>query len=652
MAGQEKRDSQRVPVALRIKLRFRKVDTFVSKFATNISTHGMFISSRKPKKPGTQLRFELRLADDSTVIAGRGVVTWVRPFKKASPKEPHGMGIEFIGLSSDSRELISRMVSVRIDKGLGDEGIPFAVQDPDANVRRLQAVDVAEAEAQAAPPSPPASQPDDLSLQALVDGDIDVDAVLRRARSIVGSEAPDSELARLARVSAAPVAETVDVASHELAKILGGSAIVSRVVDPADPPTDYAALAEESLEEDSVDVIAEDALDVVADGSLDVLEDDALDVLEDDAPDVIAEDVLEEDSVDVIAEDALDVIAEDALEVIADDALDVLEDDSLDVIAEDVLEDDSLDVIAEDALEVLEDDSLDVIAEAPLEDSVDAQGTAPESELSVASQTSAQTSERSPSAAEPEAEEQAPQPLATQRRTTSLQEELDAEVAASNHADQRAHMHSDDDVLPMMEDEATTFSPAPTPLDTALLALGEDHPTNAGDEVPALEMLEEVPEGLLEETAAGFERDYADEETKAGDPLPIEQAFVQNRAPTRRAETELQELGSYDELAAEQEFASAPDAATRMQQNPLDDLLGQLESEVAQDETKDDPLAVLDELEQQQLDDLAMDDFEVIEEQADEQAAPATSGLDAALASFGDVSDDDDEIETDLNERY
>ncbi len=596
MAGQEKRDSQRVPVALRIKLRFRKVDTFVSKFATNISTHGMFISSRKPKKPGTQLRFELRLADDSTVIAGRGVVTWVRPFKKASPKEPHGMGIEFIGLSNDSRELISRMVSVRINKGLGDEGIPFAVQDADAKVRRLQAVGAAESEAKAATPSP-TSQRDDLSLEALVDGDIDVDAVLRRARRIVGSEAPDSELARLARVSAAPVAETVDVASHELAKILGGTAIVSRAVDPADPPTDYAALAE-----DSVDVIAEDSVDVIAEGSVDVIAEDSLDVIAEDSLDVIAE-----DSLDVIAEDSLDVIAEDSVDVIGEDSVDVIAEDSLDVIAED-----SLDVIAEDSVDVIAEDSLDVIAE----DSGDAQS------------------------------------LAAEGRATSLQEELDAEVAASNQADQPAYMHSDEDVLPMMEDEATTFNPTPTPLDSALLALSEDHQTNAGDEVPALEMLEETPEGMLEETAAGFERDYADEETKAGDPLPIEQAFVHNRAPTRRAETELQELGSYDELAAEKEFASAPDAATRMQQNPLDDLLGQLASEVAQDETKDDPLAVLDELEEQQEDDAEIDDFEVIEEQADEPAAPQTTGLDAALASFGDVSDDDDEIEIDLKESY
>jgi hypothetical protein len=89
-----------------------------------------------------------------------------------------------------------------------------------------------------------------------------------------------------------------------------------------------------------------------------------------------------------------------------------------------------------------------------------------------------------------------------------------------------------------------------------------------------------------------------------------------------------------------------------MQQNPLDDLLGQLASEVAQDETKDDPLAVLDELEEQQEDDAEIDDFEVIEEQADEPAAPQTTGLDAALASFGDVSDDDDEIEIDLKESY
>ena len=60
MTAEDKRTEQRVPVVLRIKLRYTNVDTFISKFAVNISRGGMFISSRAPKPTGTVVKFELR----------------------------------------------------------------------------------------------------------------------------------------------------------------------------------------------------------------------------------------------------------------------------------------------------------------------------------------------------------------------------------------------------------------------------------------------------------------------------------------------------------------------------------------------------------------------------------------------------------------
>ena len=74
MSVDEKRVARRAPVVLRIKLRYDSVDNFVQKFATNLSPGGMFISTRTPKPPGTAIKFELRLADDSQVIAGSGNV--------------------------------------------------------------------------------------------------------------------------------------------------------------------------------------------------------------------------------------------------------------------------------------------------------------------------------------------------------------------------------------------------------------------------------------------------------------------------------------------------------------------------------------------------------------------------------------------------
>ena len=617
MAGQDKRDSQRVPVALRIKLRFRKVDTFVSKFATNISTHGMFISSRQPKEKGTQLRFELRLADDRAVIAGRGVVTWVREFKEESPKEPHGMGIEFIGLSKDSRDLISRMVALRIDQGLGDEGIPFEVVEAEANVRveaahsneaksepkrktskrkakrkaskrkgsKTKQPPVASAERSSAERSSAERSSaerssaersseerssaersseerssEELSVDQLLDHNVDMRAVMRRARGIVGNQAPDTELARLARVSAAPVAETVDVASHELARILGGAAIVSRGVDQQDPPTDYGAFEDETVE---------------AKGS-----------------------AVETGAVETAAVDVETGAIESEMVDDATGATGVVESEVIDVETG-AIESETIDVEAGAEVDELEELVHD------LENVPDL--------VEVGEPTSPY-------------EERAP----------SLQEELDAEVAASA-LEGHSYKADDADALPMMEDEDSNPIPVASAPEHEAESIG--HAFGEETDEPDFEM--------LEETAAGDDFAYADEETKPGDPLPIDQAFLHNRAPTRRAETELQDLGSYDELAAEQEFASAPDASTRMQGNPLDDLLGELESEVAHDVDQDDGFAVLDELE-----DLETGNFEALEQSSNTRSAPATAGLDAALASFGDAVEDDDDIEIDVGESY
>ena len=233
MTETEQRVENRVPIALRIKLRFRKLDTFVSKFATNISSNGMFISSRKPKEMGTLLRFELRLADDSTVIAGQGKVAWVRAYDPQHPKRPHGMGIEFTTLSQKSRELICHIVAARVEQGLGeDDEIPFAAKRQAAS------------EAGAARPAPApggngnsAAHVGALGLPEIDSSDVDIGAAVARARALVGSTELDEELEGLYRVSAAPVAETVDEASNNLARMLGGTAVQARRIRYSDPPT-------------------------------------------------------------------------------------------------------------------------------------------------------------------------------------------------------------------------------------------------------------------------------------------------------------------------------------------------------------------------------------------------------------------------------
>ncbi len=262
MSKVEKRANQRVPVALRVKLRYRNVDTFVSKFATNISTTGIFISSRKPKPVGTQLRFELRLADDSIAIAGRGRVSWILPFRESHPKALHGMGIEFTRLAKGSRELVQTIVAERIEQGLGEtDDIPFYQSSPAPPPLRALSEEYVEIEGRAVSegileePAPPYRTPTptqkraqtettptaNASPPALAPKRLDLNAVLQRARDLVGkTSSTDEELASLFRVSAAPVAETLDAASDQLAQFLSGKTKPYKAPKPAVLPVDEA----------------------------------------------------------------------------------------------------------------------------------------------------------------------------------------------------------------------------------------------------------------------------------------------------------------------------------------------------------------------------------------------------------------------------
>lgn len=296
MTANDKRASRRVPVALRIRLRYREVDQFISKFAVNISRGGMFLSSRNPKPVGTELAFEMRLADDSPVIEGKGVVRWISEYDREAPNDPHGMGIEFGELSDRSVALLDRIIEHRRSLGHDDEDeIPWPGQSasiaiPVEAIRRREAEAVAAAAAAAAaavaaeldatgatdavpPAEPQAALPPlprrrsapataEVLRDVMAPGDApEVRAALARARQLtqkLDRGDLDRELAELLEADAVPQAVTVEEASLGLAARLGGDAVTGRVVRPHDP---FSGSAEEttggSLRIDPADVLEE-----------------------------------------------------------------------------------------------------------------------------------------------------------------------------------------------------------------------------------------------------------------------------------------------------------------------------------------------------------------------------------------------------------
>jgi len=117
---------------LRIKVRHGDLDTFVERFANQVTRAGVFIPTRTPKPVGTEVRFEIRLADDRPVLVGQGPVRLVRPHDPARPRVVAGMAVELQRVGRDSRDVLLRMLEVRKRRGFvdGPGGMPLPGDEP------------------------------------------------------------------------------------------------------------------------------------------------------------------------------------------------------------------------------------------------------------------------------------------------------------------------------------------------------------------------------------------------------------------------------------------------------------------------------------------------------------------------------------------
>jgi uncharacterized protein (TIGR02266 family) len=123
MADNDKRGGERVPAAMRIRLRYPDLETFIDRYATNVSKGGIFVASRSPKPVGATVRFEFQLADGSPVVRGEGKVTWVKEFDPTHPQRPHGMGLKFTRLDAASKVILERLLARKEDRTWPDDTV-------------------------------------------------------------------------------------------------------------------------------------------------------------------------------------------------------------------------------------------------------------------------------------------------------------------------------------------------------------------------------------------------------------------------------------------------------------------------------------------------------------------------------------------------
>ena len=81
------RKSKRAPVSLKVRFKSATVDEFIEQYSADISKGGIFIKSEEPLPPGTLLKFEFQLKDNSPLIQGVGRVVWKRASDEAKEND-------------------------------------------------------------------------------------------------------------------------------------------------------------------------------------------------------------------------------------------------------------------------------------------------------------------------------------------------------------------------------------------------------------------------------------------------------------------------------------------------------------------------------------------------------------------------------------
>lgn len=121
---ESERRPRRVHLDGEVSLKFKEHPGFFEERSANLSPGGMFIRSTEPQPPGTVFDFELTLEGEPRLIHGIGEVAWTREADEGFDRPP-GMGVRFLSLEPESREVIDRLIAERRE----EDGEPPAPPD-------------------------------------------------------------------------------------------------------------------------------------------------------------------------------------------------------------------------------------------------------------------------------------------------------------------------------------------------------------------------------------------------------------------------------------------------------------------------------------------------------------------------------------------
>lgn len=115
--------------AIRLRVDYKKLNSFFADYTRNISKGGTFIRTTKPLDVGTEFVFVLTVpspkaasGDDEPPVERlelAGIVRWVVPETDATETSPAGMGIQFLFPDDEKRVAVEALVARLMGAALG-----------------------------------------------------------------------------------------------------------------------------------------------------------------------------------------------------------------------------------------------------------------------------------------------------------------------------------------------------------------------------------------------------------------------------------------------------------------------------------------------------------------------------------------------------
>src|SRR5262245_20030483 len=160
MAQDTRKDPRAKVLSMTVRYKSATVDEFIEHHSHDVSRGGIFIKTPSPFPPGTLLKFEIRIQDEQSVLAGVGRVVWKRETNEATGDLPAGMGVKFIKIDDKSKSLIQRLVEAQggatsaFEAGKSGDGVAAAAHDDAGDNGAAAAAAPAPTPAPAATPAP------------------------------------------------------------------------------------------------------------------------------------------------------------------------------------------------------------------------------------------------------------------------------------------------------------------------------------------------------------------------------------------------------------------------------------------------------------------------------------------------------------------